>query len=253
MPEQNTKTYWKSLAERDAQPGPKACRMPAPMPEGGVFEDGVANGAGQPGAGRHRTAHGPRGAFLKLARPRRGRGGPGRLRQGGGKGLALPGSARGGHPRGERLLRLGLRRLQRPAAAPWARPATPDPSNWKATPATRSTRARSAPRARPRCLAFYDERRLKGPQIDGKEASWDDLDQGLRADLAKLKGDKIRVLSKTILSPTLHGQIQAVLIRPSRLQACGLRCPVLVGYPGRPCPDPRAPVRCPITNWTRPT
>ncbi|HTB34351.1 MAG TPA: hypothetical protein VK842_05775, partial [bacterium] len=64
MPEQNTKTYWKSLAERDALLDP-SLPMPAPMPEGGVFEDGVANGLVNlvQGATEMRM---DRGAFLKL-------------------------------------------------------------------------------------------------------------------------------------------------------------------------------------------
>ena len=210
MPEQNTKTYWKSLAERDALLDP-SLPMPAPMPEGGVFEDGVANGLANlvQGATELRM---DRGAFLKLV------------------GFGVAGAALAGC---NKAAEKALPYLVQPEES------IPGVSNYYATVCggcsagcgalakTRDARPLKlegnpshplntgalCATGQASVLGVYDERRLKGPQIGGKEASWDDLDQALKADLAKLKskGGKLRILSKTLLSPTVHGQIQALL------------------------------------------
>ncbi|MGH7441993.1 MAG: TAT-variant-translocated molybdopterin oxidoreductase, partial [bacterium] len=62
-------------------------------------------------------------------------------------------------------------------------------------------------------LGVYDIRRLKNPRVDGKDSTWAVLDaavlDGLKA--ARAKGRKIRLLSRTLLSPSLKAQIDAFL------------------------------------------
>ncbi len=52
--------------------------------------------------------------------------------------------------------------------------------------------------------ALYDPKRLQGPQLDGKDASWQEIDDLVlrHLDGARRAGSKVRVLAKTIISPT---------------------------------------------------
>ena len=62
-------------------------------------------------------------------------------------------------------------------------------------------------------LGLYDSRRLKEPHLDGKAASWEELDRQIIAQLDAIRrsGASIRLLSGTILSPTLNAQIKKFL------------------------------------------
>lgn len=59
-------------------------------------------------------------------------------------------------------------------------------------------------RAHASVLSLYDNEKLKGPQIGNKASNWSQLDREFTAKLATVaaKGDQIRIISNTILSPT---------------------------------------------------
>ncbi len=62
-------------------------------------------------------------------------------------------------------------------------------------------------------LGVYDTRRLKGPQVRGKDATWAELDEAVRGGLREqaAKGKKVRLLSRTLISPSLKADIAAFL------------------------------------------
>ncbi|HEX8871222.1 MAG TPA: TAT-variant-translocated molybdopterin oxidoreductase [Candidatus Acidoferrum sp.] len=64
-------------------------------------------------------------------------------------------------------------------------------------------------------LNLYDSRRLKGPLVQGKDASWEEVDRQVTAQLEGLrsKGESVRVLTGTISSPTANAEIQRFLQR----------------------------------------
>ncbi|HEY6943669.1 MAG TPA: TAT-variant-translocated molybdopterin oxidoreductase [Candidatus Acidoferrum sp.] len=62
-------------------------------------------------------------------------------------------------------------------------------------------------------LGLYDSHRLKEPRLDGKAASWEEVDRQITSQLAAIRksGSPVRVLSGTISSPTLKAQIRQFL------------------------------------------
>ena len=57
-------------------------------------------------------------------------------------------------------------------------------------------------------LSLYDKERLKGPKIDGKESSWDEIDSAVASELASM-GGKIAIVSNSIASPSTLKAISA--------------------------------------------
>ncbi len=81
---------------------------------------------------------------------------------------------------------------------------------------------------------LYDESRLRGPRVDGKDVAWPELDGDLAQRFAELRasGAAVRVLSGTLTSPTLKASIQAFLgtFKDGRLvQADAFSCAALAG------------------------
>lgn len=62
-------------------------------------------------------------------------------------------------------------------------------------------------------LGLYDARRLRVPRIDGRDSSWPDVDQQLLAgfDEVRRAGGAVRILSRTVTSPTLQFAIDRFL------------------------------------------
>jgi len=60
---------------------------------------------------------------------------------------------------------------------------------------------------------LYDQGRLRGPRVDGKDLDWAKLDADLAGRFAALRtsGGAVRVLSGTLTSPTLKAAVQAFL------------------------------------------
>ena len=59
-------------------------------------------------------------------------------------------------------------------------------------------------------LSLYDKERLTGPMIDGKEASWEDVDAAVLSQLGGLSGS-IAVVSNSIASPSTQKALQGFL------------------------------------------
>jgi len=59
-------------------------------------------------------------------------------------------------------------------------------------------------------LSLYDTERLTEPYINGSKATWDEIDEQIKTKLAAIasKNGKIRIISKTILSPTTHKALE---------------------------------------------
>jgi len=79
---------------------------------------------------------------------------------------------------------------------------------------------------------LYDEDRLRGPRLQGKDVDWTTLDADLarRFSDLRLQGGSVRVLAGTILSPTLRAAVQGFLgtFRDGRLvEADALSCAAL--------------------------
>jgi len=72
------------------------------------------------------------------------------------------------------------------------------------------TRGGSNARIQASVLSLYDSARLKGPQVGGKDSSWDSVDSEVKSKLEALKssGGNIRILSSTLISPSLQSAIQ---------------------------------------------
>ena len=62
-------------------------------------------------------------------------------------------------------------------------------------------------------LGLYDSKRLKGPVLAGKESSWPEIDEQLRAEFERVRGSggAVRFLTRTITSPTLRAEIETFL------------------------------------------
>jgi molybdopterin-containing oxidoreductase family iron-sulfur binding subunit len=210
MPEQTEKTYWKSLAEREALQDP-SLPMPTSMPEAGVFDQGLAGGLMNLVQGAADIQM-DRAGFLKLL------------------GFGVAGAALAGC---NKAAEKALPYLVQPEDA------IPGVSNFYATVCggcsagcgalTKTRDARPVKMegnpshplntgalcatGQASVLGVYDNRRLKAPRIDGKDSSWAELDAALMGELkaVKAKGGKLRLLSRTVISPTLQAQIQAFL------------------------------------------
>jgi molybdopterin-containing oxidoreductase family iron-sulfur binding subunit len=57
-------------------------------------------------------------------------------------------------------------------------------------------------------LNLYDDARFKGPSKGGQEITWEKADEEITAQLAKVKGGKVVLLSSTIISPSTREIIQ---------------------------------------------
>ena len=51
-------------------------------------------------------------------------------------------------------------------------------------------------------LNLYDDARFKGPLKKGEEITWEKADEEIAAALSKVKGNKVVLLSSTIISPS---------------------------------------------------
>lgn len=62
-------------------------------------------------------------------------------------------------------------------------------------------------------LGLYDSHRLQGPLLDGKPATWSDVDQRIVVALKKIKEENraVRLVTSTITSPTLQATIDLFL------------------------------------------
>jgi MoCo/4Fe-4S cofactor protein with predicted Tat translocation signal len=63
------------------------------------------------------------------------------------------------------------------------------------------TRGGTFPRVQASVLSLYDVERFKGPQINGKDVLWEEVDRQIAARLAQTSGKAIRIVSPTIISP----------------------------------------------------
>jgi molybdopterin-containing oxidoreductase family iron-sulfur binding subunit len=210
MSKQTEKTYWKSLAEREALLDPSV-PMPSPMPESGVFDEGMA--AGLLNLAQSATElRMDRGAFLKLV------------------GFGMAGAALAGC---NKAAEKALPYLVQPeevtpglssyyatvcggcSAGCGALSKTRDgrPLKLEGNPSHPLNTGALCATGQASVLGVYDNRRLKGPRIDGQAASWADTDKAVLAGLAsaKAKGGKVRILSRSVISPTLNAQIKAFL------------------------------------------
>ena len=59
-------------------------------------------------------------------------------------------------------------------------------------------------------LSLYDDFRLRRPRIDGKDASWEDVDSQVIGKLGEIAaaGGQIRIVSNTVLSPSTKAAIE---------------------------------------------
>ncbi len=64
----------------------------------------------------------------------------------------------------------------------------------------------TTPQAEASVLSLYDKERLTGPMVDGKEATWDDVDRAVGALAA---GSRVAIVSNTIASPSTMKAIEA--------------------------------------------
>jgi len=66
-------------------------------------------------------------------------------------------------------------------------------------------------------LELYDSHRLKGPQIHGEDASWDDVDRAVQDHLKQIQSsdEVIRLVSATVTSPTLQ-RVIGEFLKPFR-------------------------------------
>ncbi|HNR31767.1 MAG TPA: 4Fe-4S dicluster domain-containing protein [Candidatus Hydrogenedentes bacterium] len=62
-------------------------------------------------------------------------------------------------------------------------------------------------------LGLYDAQRLRGARIEGRDTPWSGVDQALRARFEEVRraGGAVRVLSRTVTSPTLQASIDRFL------------------------------------------
>ena len=51
-------------------------------------------------------------------------------------------------------------------------------------------------------LSMYDKNRLQGPKVDGKDASWSDLDAAVATKLGTMAGQDVVLLTQTFASPS---------------------------------------------------
>ena len=210
MSEQIEKTYWKSLAEREALLDPSV-PMPQPVPEGGLFDEGLSAGLVNLVQGAADIQM-DRAGFLKLV------------------GFGVAGATLAGC---NKAAEKALPYLVQPEEV------TPGVANFYATVCggcsagcgalTKTRDARPiklegnpqhplntgglCATGQASVLGVYDHRRLKAPRIDGKDSSWAELDKALMAELkaVKAKGGKLRLLSRSVISPSLKAQIAAFL------------------------------------------
>lgn len=57
-------------------------------------------------------------------------------------------------------------------------------------------------------LGLYDGTRLDGPMMEGNKASWGDVDKAIDADLKKVAGKTIAILTGTVISPSTNAAIK---------------------------------------------
>lgn len=71
------------------------------------------------------------------------------------------------------------------------------------------TKGGSNARIQSSVLSLYDSARIKGPRIGGNDVSWDAADKEIKSKLeaVKAKGGNIRILSSTLISPSLLAAI----------------------------------------------
>jgi molybdopterin-containing oxidoreductase family iron-sulfur binding subunit len=208
MPE-TKKSYWKSLAERDALLDP-SLPMPAEIPEAGIMEEGVGGMAGLMESVNDIRLD--RASFLKLM----GFSFAGAALAGCGKAAekalpylvqpedSIPGDANyyasvcGGCSAG-----CGIHAKSRDGR----------PIKLEGNPSHPLNHGALCGMGQASVLGVYDTHRLRNPQVNGKDTDWAGFDAALGAAMqgVREKGGKLRVLSRSLLSPSLRAQIAAFL------------------------------------------
>ena len=205
------KVYYKSLAERAALLDPSV-PMPQEIPEGGIMEEGVASGLAAM-LGQAEELRMDRASFLKLS----GFSFAAATLAGCGKAAekalpylvqpeaAIPGvpvyyaSVCGGCSAGCGIL---------------AKDRDGRPIKLEGNPQHPLNHGAMCAMGQASVLGVYDTRRLQGPRIEGKDSDWASLDQAVLAALKPLRGagkGKVRLVSRTVISPSLRGQIASFL------------------------------------------
>ena len=209
MPEAK-KSYWKSLAERDALLDP-SLPAPADIPEAGIMDAGLASGV----AGLVESAQElrmDRASFLKLM------------------GFSFAGAALAGCGKAaEKALPYLVQPEDAiPGKATWyasvcggcsagcgilAKDRDGRPLKLEGNPRHPLNHGALCGMGQASVLGVYDTHRAKGPAIAGQDSDWTALDAAVAADLKALraKGGKLRILSRSVVSPSLRAQIAAFL------------------------------------------
>lgn len=85
------------------------------------------------------------------------------------------------------------------------------PIKIEGNPASEITKGGTHARIQAAVLSLYDSARFKGPLLDKKDASWEDIDRTVTSKLASTAsfGGAIRILSSTVISPSTQSLLAA--------------------------------------------
>lgn len=83
------------------------------------------------------------------------------------------------------------------------------PIKLEGNPSSSLTKGGTNARVQASVLGLYDSNRLRGPKLNKVNSTWDNVDKDIAEKLAviKEKGGKIRILTSTIISPSLKASI----------------------------------------------
>ncbi len=70
----------------------------------------------------------------------------------------------------------------------------------------------TTPQVEASVLSLYDQERLQNPSIDGKKATWDEIDAAVAKELAAVSG-KVAIVSNSIASPSTQASIDALVAK----------------------------------------
>ena len=70
----------------------------------------------------------------------------------------------------------------------------------------------TTPQVEASVLSLYDQERLQNPSIDGKKATWDEIDAAVAKELAAVSG-KLAIVSNSIASPSTQASIDALVAK----------------------------------------